>query len=53
MTALSPTMTHGNMGAWGKQVGDEIAAGDVVCEVETDKAVSGLLVQSKVTYTLR
>lgn len=37
--ALSPTMTHGNMGTWGKQEGDEIVAGDVVCEVETDKAV--------------
>lgn len=32
-------MTHGNIGAWGKQEGDEIAAGDIVCEVETDKAV--------------
>lgn len=32
-------MTHGNIGTWGKQEGDEIAAGDVVCEVETDKAV--------------
>ncbi|CAN0021400.1 unnamed protein product, partial [Hapterophycus canaliculatus] len=31
-------MTHGNIGAWGKQEGDEIAAGDIVCEVETDKA---------------
>ncbi|CAB1115665.1 unnamed protein product [Ectocarpus sp. CCAP 1310/34] len=38
MPALSPTMTHGNIGSWGKQEGDEIAAGDVVCEVETDKA---------------
>ncbi|CAM9190045.1 unnamed protein product [Scytosiphon promiscuus] len=36
--ALSPTMTHGNIGAWGKQEGDEISAGDIVCEVETDKA---------------
>lgn len=27
------------MGTWGKQEGDEILAGDVVCEVETDKAV--------------
>lgn len=42
ITALSPTMTHGNMGKWVKQPGDEIAAGDVLCEVETDKAVSAL-----------
>ena len=32
-------MTHGNLASWGKQAGDEIAAGDIVCEVETDKAV--------------
>lgn len=32
-------MTHGNIGSWKKQPGDEIAAGDVVCDVETDKAV--------------
>lgn len=38
MPALSPTMTQGSIGKWGKQAGDEIAAGDVVCEVETDKA---------------
>lgn len=35
-------MTHGNIGTWAKQVGDAIAAGDVVCEVETDKAVSNI-----------
>lgn len=31
-------MTHGNLASWGKKAGDEIAAGDIVCEVETDKA---------------
>ncbi|KAK9827713.1 hypothetical protein WJX81_003489 [Elliptochloris bilobata] len=38
MPALSPTMSQGNIAAWKKKEGDEIAAGDVLCEVETDKA---------------
>ncbi|KAF2204090.1 dihydrolipoamide acetyltransferase component of pyruvate dehydrogenase [Delitschia confertaspora ATCC 74209] len=38
MPALSPTMTSGNIGAWQKQVGDSIAPGDVLVEIETDKA---------------
>ena len=38
MPALSPTMTAGNIGAWQKQVGDNLAPGDVLVEIETDKA---------------
>ncbi|CAO3692117.1 unnamed protein product [Umbelopsis ramanniana] len=38
MPALSPTMTQGNIGAWNKKVGDSIAPGDVLVEIETDKA---------------
>ena len=38
MPALSPTMTSGNIGAWQKKVGDSIAPGDVLVEIETDKA---------------
>lgn len=38
MTALSPTMEEGAISAWQKKVGDTVAAGDVLCEVETDKA---------------
>ncbi|KAI9592044.1 2-oxoacid dehydrogenases acyltransferase-domain-containing protein [Syncephalis fuscata] len=38
MPALSPTMTHGNIGTWKKQPGDEIVPGDVLVEIETDKA---------------
>ncbi|KAI8465211.1 MAG: dihydrolipoamide acetyltransferase [Monoraphidium minutum] len=38
MPALSPTMAQGNILEWRKAVGDEVAAGDVLCEVETDKA---------------
>ncbi len=38
MPALSPTMTEGNLAKWLKQEGDEIRAGDVIAEIETDKA---------------
>ncbi|HKY94912.1 MAG TPA: pyruvate dehydrogenase complex E1 component subunit beta [Kiloniellales bacterium] len=38
MPALSPTMTEGKLAKWVKQVGDKVASGDVLCEIETDKA---------------
>ena len=38
MLALSPTMEEGVIVKWIKHPGDTIAAGDVICEVETDKA---------------
>ena len=38
MTALSPTMDEGTIVSWSKKEGDGVAAGDVLCEVETDKA---------------
>eukprot|EP00761_Pharyngomonas_kirbyi_P013104 gb/GECH01013131.1/.p1 GENE.gb/GECH01013131.1/~~gb/GECH01013131.1/.p1 ORF type:complete len:545 (+),score=118.30 gb/GECH01013131.1/:1-1635(+) len=38
MPALSPTMEKGNIASWNKKVGDEFQTGDVLCEVETDKA---------------
>ena len=38
MPALSPTMTEGTIAKWLKQVGDAIESGDVLCEIETDKA---------------
>ncbi|KAJ7535819.1 hypothetical protein O6H91_12G047400 [Diphasiastrum complanatum] len=38
MPSLSPTMTQGNIAKWQKQEGDQVAAGDVLCEIETDKA---------------
>ncbi|MEM9441066.1 MAG: 2-oxo acid dehydrogenase subunit E2, partial [Pseudomonadota bacterium] len=38
MPALSPTMTEGNLARWLKQEGDQVAAGDVIAEIETDKA---------------
>jgi len=38
MPALSPTMTEGKLSRWLKKVGDEIKSGDVIAEIETDKA---------------
>ncbi len=38
MTALSPTMEEGQIVSWSKREGDSVSAGDVLCEVETDKA---------------
>ena len=38
MPALSPTMTEGKLARWLKSVGDDIRAGDVIAEIETDKA---------------
>ncbi|MEA2738103.1 MAG: pyruvate dehydrogenase component beta subunit, partial [Acetobacteraceae bacterium] len=38
MPALSPTMTEGKLARWLKEVGDDVRAGDVIAEIETDKA---------------
>ncbi|HEY0184161.1 MAG TPA: pyruvate dehydrogenase complex E1 component subunit beta [Rhodopila sp.] len=38
MPALSPTMTEGKLARWLKGVGDDVRAGDVIAEIETDKA---------------
>ena len=38
MPALSPTMEKGNLAKWIKSEGDKIKAGDVIAEIETDKA---------------
>jgi pyruvate dehydrogenase E1 component beta subunit len=38
MPALSPTMTEGKLARWLKDVGDDVRAGDVIAEIETDKA---------------
>ena len=39
MLALSPTMEEATIVKWNKAVGDAFESGDVLCEVETDKAV--------------
>lgn len=38
MPALSPTMTEGNLAKWNKKEGDAVKAGEVIAEIETDKA---------------
>src|SRR6476469_5467669 len=38
MPALSPTMTEGKIARWIKSEGDTVRAGDVLAEIETDKA---------------
>jgi pyruvate dehydrogenase E1 component beta subunit len=38
MPALSPTMEEGKLSKWVKKVGDKVKAGDVIAEIETDKA---------------
>jgi pyruvate dehydrogenase E2 component (dihydrolipoamide acetyltransferase) len=38
MPALSPTMTEGKLAKWSKKEGDKIKSGDVIAEIETDKA---------------
>src|SRR5260370_40942324 len=38
MPALSPTMEKGNLAKWLKKEGDPVKAGDIIAEIETDKA---------------
>src|ERR1700691_1219914 len=38
MPALSPTMEKGNLAKWLKKEGDTVKSGDVIAEIETDKA---------------
>src|SRR5512136_757388 len=38
MPALSPTMEKGNLAKWLKKEGDAVKAGDILAEIETDKA---------------
>jgi len=41
MPALSPTMTEGKILKWLKKEGDKLEVGDVICDIETDKATVG------------
>ena len=42
MPRMSDTMEEGNIVAWLKKVGDKVESGDVLAEVETDKATMEL-----------
>src|SRR5215210_9116066 len=46
MEALSPTMEEGRLVEWKKQEGETVAVGDVLAEVETDKAVMELVARA-------
>jgi len=50
MPKMSMTMTEGEVASWSRSVGDEVAVGDVVCEVMTDKV--DMEVESTVAGTL-
>ena len=45
MPALSPTMEQGSLAEWKVKEGDSVAAGDVLADVETDKATMGACLQ--------
>jgi pyruvate dehydrogenase E2 component (dihydrolipoyllysine-residue acetyltransferase) len=47
MEALSPTMEEGRLVKWLKNEGDKIASGDVLAEVETDKAIMELVARGE------
>ena len=49
MPALSPTMTEGKIVSWDKKEGENLSVGDVILEVETDKAVMEVEAQNKGT----
>ena len=49
MEALSPTMEEGRLVEWKKQEGEPVAVGDVLAEVETDKAVMELIARTSGT----
>ncbi len=49
MEALSPTMEEGRLVEWKKQEGEKVAAGDVLAEVETDKAIMDLIARASGT----
>ncbi|KAL0871293.1 hypothetical protein ABMA27_005043 [Loxostege sticticalis] len=41
LPALSPTMSNGSIVSWEKKEGDKLSEGDLLCEIETDKATMG------------
>ena len=47
MPAMSPTMTEGNIASWKVKEGDSFSTGDVLLEIETDKATMDVEAQGK------
>lgn len=52
MPALSPTMTAGSLARWLKTEGEQLRAGDVLCQIETDKAVVDYEMQDEAVLAL-
>ena len=50
MPRLSDTMTEGKVSKWHKKVGDAVKEGDILAEIETDKAVQDF--ESEINGTL-
>ncbi|KAF1742028.1 hypothetical protein MXB_5481, partial [Myxobolus squamalis] len=42
LPSLSPTMETGNIASWSKKEGDKLEEGDILCQIETDKAVMAM-----------
>ena len=55
MPALSPTMTEGIINKWLVKVGDKVKAGDIIAEIETDKATMEVesVDEGKITHLLQ
>ena len=55
MPALSPTMTEGIINKWLVKVGDTVKAGDIIAEIETDKATMEVeaVDEGKITHLLK
>ena len=55
MPALSPTMTEGTINKWLVKIGDIVKAGDIIAEIETDKATMEVeaVDEGKITHLLR
>ena len=47
LPSLSPTMSHGNIAIWYKKPGDLLGPGDLLCDIETDKASVGFEFQEE------
>ena len=53
MPSLSPTMSEGQIVQWNKKEGESVNAGDVICEIQTDKVTRSLLKSFKFEVTMK
>ena len=52
MPSLSPTMSEGQIVQWNKKEGESVNAGDVICEIQTDKVAKLLSESFKFVVTI-